>query len=235
LLAKLPTEAKVESLVTVGSAASEIAERAAALKATLIVMGRGAHRAYRDAFLGSTAERVVRRALLPVLVVRRAPRTPYRRPALALDMDEAAPEAVKQLLRVVPAPRPTVTVIHAFSVPYEGLIYPSLSEDQAHELRSQFARKATQELTTLLASAGGRVQGTLHESPYWAKHVRHGAPLRVIEKVVEKADTDLLVLGTHGYSGVAHLFLGTVAGDVLRQVACDVLVAPPRRDRSPAR
>lgn len=37
------------------------------------------------------------------------------------------------------------------------------------------------------------------------------------------------MLGTHGYSGVAHVLLGTVAGDVLREVACDVLVVPGLR------
>lgn len=57
----------------------------------------------------------------------------------------------------------------------------------------------------------------------------------MIEKVVKKADTDLLVLGTHGYSRVAHVLLGTVAGDVLREVACDVLVVPGlRRAEEPA-
>jgi nucleotide-binding universal stress UspA family protein len=39
----------------------------------------------------------------------------------------------------------------------------------------------------------------------------------------------LLVLGTRGYTGVAHILFGTVAGDVLRAVACDVLVVPPTR------
>jgi nucleotide-binding universal stress UspA family protein len=229
---RLPSDAKVDCLVTVGSAASDIAERAAALKVGLIVMGRGERRALRDAFLGSTAERVVRRALLPVLVVRRAARSAYRRPALALDTDEAAQEAVNQLLRIVPAPRPTVTVIHAFSAPYEGLIYPSLSEDQAQEHRRHFQQQAARELSALLADALARARVTSPEAPRWAKHVHHGTPVRVIEKVIEKADTDLLALGTHGYSGLAHLFLGTVAGDVLREVSCDVLVAPPRPERS---
>jgi nucleotide-binding universal stress UspA family protein len=56
----------------------------------------------------------------------------------------------------------------------------------------------------------------------------HGSPRLVIEKAVKKADTDLLVLGTHGYASVAYLFFGTVAGDVLREVSCDVLIVPPR-------
>jgi len=46
---------------------------------------------------------------------------------------------------------------------------------------------------------------------------------------VRKLDTDLLLLGTHGYSGIARAFLGTTAGDILRDVRCDVLVVPPRR------
>jgi nucleotide-binding universal stress UspA family protein len=57
--------------------------------------------------------------------------------------------------------------------------------------------------------------------------VRHGFAQAVIEKAVKNEDTDLLVLGTQGYTGLAHLFLGTVAGDVLREVKCDVLVVPP--------
>jgi nucleotide-binding universal stress UspA family protein len=66
-------------------------------------------------------------------------------------------------------------------------------------------------------------------APSWKTHVQCGSARLVIEKVVEKADTDLLVLGTHGYSGVAHVLLGTVAGDELREVACDVLVVPGLR------
>ncbi len=46
-----------------------------------------------------------------------------------------------------------------------------------------------------------------------------------------KADTDLLVLGTRGRSGAAYVFLGSIAGDLLRAAKCDVLIVPPTRDR----
>ena len=42
-----------------------------------------------------------------------------------------------------------------------------------------------------------------------------------------RAETDLLVLGTHGYSGAAYVLLGTVAGELRRVARCDVLVVPP--------
>ena len=53
------------------------------------------------------------------------------------------------------------------------------------------------------------------------------SPREIVEKVTERAETDLLVLGTRGRSGAAYVLLGTVAGDLLRAARCDVLVVPP--------
>lgn len=220
----------IQSLIKVGAAAAEIARCASSVKAELIVMGRGGGRAVRDLFLGSTAERVIRRGQLPVLVVRLAPRTPYRRPALALDLDQAAHEIVTWVLRVIPAPRPKVAVIHACDSPYRGMIYPSLSTDDAEEYRDHHRRKAVREITRRLAASLVPAKLAPGDAPSWRMHVGYGSARALITKAVKQAETDLLVLGTHGYTGVAHALLGTVAGDVLRDVACDVLVVPPRRD-----
>jgi nucleotide-binding universal stress UspA family protein len=221
----------IEPLVTLGAAAKEIAARATALKAELIVMGRGRGRALRDSFLGSTAERVVRHAQLPVLVVRLAPRTAYSRPALALDLDQAAHDVVRFMLLVLPPPRPRVEVIHAFDDPHGGLVYPSLSEDAAEERKDELRSDATRELTKLLSAALAKAHVRPENVPFWKTHVRYGSPRIVVEKAVKKRKNDLLVLGTHGYAGAAYLFLGTVAGDLLRAARCDVLVVPPIRPR----
>jgi nucleotide-binding universal stress UspA family protein len=69
------------------------------------------------------------------------------------------------------------------------------------------------------------------DAPRWKTHVRYGSPRIVVEKAVRKAETDLLVLGTRGYSGAAYAFLGTVSGDLLREAKCDVLVVPPAASR----
>ncbi|HEY6559572.1 MAG TPA: universal stress protein [Polyangiaceae bacterium] len=217
----------IEPLVKLGAAAKEIAACATALKAELIVMGRGRGRALRDTFLGSTAERVVRNAQLPVLVVRLAPRTAYSRPALALDLDQAAHEVVRFMLLVLPLPRPRVEVIHAFDDPHGGLVYPSLSEDAADERQAELRSDATRELTKLLTRALAKAHVRPEDVPVWKTHVRYGSPRIVVERAAKKRETDLLVLGTHGYSGAAYLFLGTVAGDLLRAARCDALVVPP--------
>lgn len=224
----LPGQVQLKSLVKLGVAADEIAKRAAAVKAELIVMGRGSSRALRDLFIGSTAERVIRQARFPVLVVRLPPRSRYQRPALALDVDPAAHELLQLLLRVVSEPRPRVTVIHAFDVPYQGLVYSSLSQEEVEEYREHHQRRVARDLARLLDGALAEAQVSPLAAPSWKTHIRNGPARSVIEKAVKKANTDLLVLGTHGYSGVAHALLGSVAGDVLREVRCDVLVVPPR-------
>lgn len=231
----LPKGVDVKAVVKVGSAAAEIAECATSTRAELIVMGRGGSRAIRDTFLGSTAERVIRRGQLPVLAVRLAPRAAYARPAVALDLDPGSEDVLAFMLRLIAPPRPRVAMIHAYDTPYQGMVYPSLSQEDADEWRDERGREATQQVAKLLAASLVRANVSSAEAPTWKMHVQCGSARLVIEKVVKNADTDLLVLGTHGYSGVAHVLVGTVAGDVLREVACDVLVVPGlRRSEEPA-
>ncbi len=228
---QLPRKVSIEPRVRVGAAAKEIAAQAAEVGAELILMGRGGGRVVREAFLGSTAERVVRQTQLPVLVVRLAARAAYRRPALALDLDEAAHEAIRLLLRVLPPPRPRVEVIHAFDAPYHGLTYPTLPEHETearkHELRSQATQAVALRLATAMAKEGVRPE----EGPTWRTHVRYGSARTVVEKALRTVEPDLLVLGTHAHTGAAFVFLGTVAGELLRAARCDVLMVPPAQSR----
>jgi nucleotide-binding universal stress UspA family protein len=53
--------------------------------------------------------------------------------------------------------------------------------------------------------------------------VRRGAPHREIVDYAEEHDVDLVVMGTHGRTGLPHLLLGSVAEKVVRTAACPVL------------
>jgi nucleotide-binding universal stress UspA family protein len=110
-------------------------------------------------------------------------------------------------------------VIHAFDVPYPRRVYRSLSEEEAADWSRRFQRQASRELANLLAKSLARAKVRLGDVPLWRAHIRCGSPRLVIKKAVENADTDLLVLGTRGFARVTHPFLGTVSGDVLRDVA----------------
>ncbi len=56
------------------------------------------------------------------------------------------------------------------------------------------------------------------------EHVRVGEPARAIRKFVDDADVDLVVMGSHGRSGLSRALLGSVAEKVLRRTSLPVLV-----------
>ena len=223
----LPRNARIEPLVKLGAVAREIGACATKVRAELIVVGRGGARILRESFLGSTAERIVRQARLPVLVVRLPPRASYRRPALALDLDQVAHQVVRLSLQILPPPRPGVAVFHAFNIPRQGMSYPSLSQDEAAEVKDEFRLKASEELAELLATALARANVPPEDALAWTTHVWYGSPRMVVRTALRRIEPDLLALGSRGYSGAAYAFLGTVAGDLLRAAKCDVLVVPP--------
>lgn len=53
--------------------------------------------------------------------------------------------------------------------------------------------------------------------------VRHGVPFHEICRYAKQQSVDLLVLGTHGRTGLAHFLLGSVAERVVRSSPCPVL------------
>ena len=54
--------------------------------------------------------------------------------------------------------------------------------------------------------------------------VRWGKPFQEIVKTAEKLPADLIVLTTHGYTGIKHAYLGSTAERVVRHARCPVLV-----------
>lgn len=55
------------------------------------------------------------------------------------------------------------------------------------------------------------------------RQIRHGSPFVEILRYVKEADIDLIVIGTHGRTGLKHVFLGSVAERVVRKASCSVL------------
>jgi nucleotide-binding universal stress UspA family protein len=65
-------------------------------------------------------------------------------------------------------------------------------------------------------------------------HVVQGVAPSAIVAVAEKCQADLIVMGTHGRSGLSRMVLGSVAESVMRQAHCPVLtVKPGKTERVP--
>ncbi|MBI4380153.1 MAG: universal stress protein [candidate division NC10 bacterium] len=71
------------------------------------------------------------------------------------------------------------------------------------------------------------MQKTAETQVSFHPEVRVGAEYQEITKLAEKEKIDLIVMGTHGRTGLAHAFLGSVAERVVRYAPCPVLTVKP--------
>lgn len=57
----------------------------------------------------------------------------------------------------------------------------------------------------------------------------NGAPWHEVVQLAKKDGADLIVVGTHGRTGLRHALVGSVAEKIVRHAPCAVLVVPPKR------
>jgi nucleotide-binding universal stress UspA family protein len=58
--------------------------------------------------------------------------------------------------------------------------------------------------------------------------LKEGTPFREIPKVVKEVSADLIVLGTHGRTGLDRFMMGSVAERVARRAPCPILLVKPK-------
>ncbi len=83
------------------------------------------------------------------------------------------------------------------------------------ELETSF-HGAESELSSLAASAQERI-GTVRE------HVCSGKPGAEIVRLAGELHADMIVMGTHGHTGLGRVFIGSVAESVVRKAPCTVV------------
>jgi nucleotide-binding universal stress UspA family protein len=64
--------------------------------------------------------------------------------------------------------------------------------------------------------------------PHHHTYIRRGKMPDVISEIVDKQRIDLLVVGTHGGTGVGKLLMGSVAEGIVRHATCPVLTVGPK-------
>lgn len=77
-----------------------------------------------------------------------------------------------------------------------------------------------------LAEAGDELARTAQElsAPRVDRRIEVGDPASTICRVAEDEDVDVVVVGSHGHTGLTRLFLGSVSEHVVRRAPCPVLV-----------
>jgi nucleotide-binding universal stress UspA family protein len=215
-----PPGLPLRSRVLEGDVAEAIVDTAAAEAVNLIVMSSHGYSGVTRWMLGSVAEKVLNSAACPVLVIR-APR-PLRRILISLDGSPLSEQALRPGLEVAASLGAEVTLLRAVPVlPEDELeqleqIERGLGERLKDELREE-AEAYLKHLAEAHRSAGVDAQTV----------VTVGAPAPGILSYAEAHDVDLIVMATHGRTGLRRWRYGSVTEKVLRGGQHSMLVIRP--------
>ncbi len=184
----------------------------------LMVIGtHGAH-GVRRLWLGSVAEQIVQQAPCHVLVVHER------------DEGEASPQAIKRVLAPIDfsdTSRALLRRARALAEAYNAEI------DLLHVIETPSFLKPITGLATLgdlAPDVGAKAEAYLNRlrdetgapSLRVRTHLEEGQPASRIVQFAQEHDTDLIVIATHGLSGMKRFFLGSVTERVVRAAPCPV-------------
>jgi nucleotide-binding universal stress UspA family protein len=166
--------------------------------------------------LGTTVDRLLRTASVPVLIAKQRVRSPYRAIVVATDLSAASAHALHTALSFFPGQK--FGLFHAYRAPMAGLT------ENPHRYRDEFRDVAVRQCEDFLERAG--VPADLRAS--FEVTVEPGDANRLLRQYVRDRKTQLAVLGTHGQSALFDILVGSTAKEILSALPCDVMVVPQR-------
>ncbi|MCC6154349.1 MAG: universal stress protein [Candidatus Hydrogenedentes bacterium] len=215
---------KSETHVVLGNPTEEILRLAEQTDATLIVIATHGRSGVEHLVFGSVAEKIVRQSPVPVLSVKHPEHEFVKEYDLSLEIkrvlfptdfspfsDKALPFA-KSFAQEFDA---TLVIFHATEVP---IVLPEIVPDSVVQLGPQMEDESRQLVQKMCDNITGvKVEG----------EVRVGTAFREIASYADKTGVDLIVVPTHGRSGLSHVLFGSVAEKVVRVARCPVLTIRP--------
>ncbi|MDZ4701875.1 MAG: universal stress protein [Rhodothermales bacterium] len=191
--------------------------------ATHIVLGPHSGTAASARLLGTTAERIIRTASIPCLLLRGLVVHPPERIGAAIDLSSMSPQIVAEAARW--AMRCAGPDVATLATPAFQLIYVGWSVEHIDNpgIEQTVVRPGIEQ-----ALAGAReVLGTSQNLDARTEVRWENEPVKPILQWAATNQIDLLVVGTHGRKGLIRALLGSTAMAIARDAACPVLLVPP--------
>ena len=137
---------------------------------------------------------------------------------VATDFSPCARAAGQYALELAARLDATLTLLHVYRIPAypvpDGMIYPG--PEAVATLLTESQRSLERERAALATPRGARIDVRATEGNSWEE----------IVSLARREKYELIVVGTHGRTGLAHLLLGSVAESVVRHASCPVLTVP---------
>lgn len=224
-VADVAGDVPVETAVVEGQTEETILEYAADVDADLVVMGTGGRRGLRRFVTGDVTEYVVRQSPVPVMTVQAVedpPETDYGRVLIPTDGSEAAMAAIDHALAVAGAFDATLHAVNVVDVRAISAGSDAMPDAGLVERLVERGEADTGVVAERAAEAGVNVVTEVHE----------GTPAGAILEYADEEGMDLVVMGTHGRTGLDRLLLGSTTERVIRRSPVPVLATRPDGDDS---
>ena len=221
--AALPPLAELKPLIRVGQAAPEILQAADAEHADVIVMSTHGASGVRKLLFGSTTERVLRDAIVPVIVTPGSNHGPesveswirgIRTVLVPVDFSEFSPHQVRVAQGLAEGVDASLVVVH--------VIEPLASPDH-------FRRMASAVDAVRAANARTRLDALLHEAPSRLRHttdIAHGDAAGEIARLAREHEAGAIVMALHTSPQTGRR-IGTITYRLLCQTPAVVIALPP--------
>jgi len=208
---------EVDTEVGVGHPAREIVDFSENHDIDEIIMGSHGREPPARILFGSIAERVLRRAPVPVTIVRPHQRRATAHHLVPIDGSQQSTKALEYACSVFPDVE--TTIIHAID-PMET----HYGDGQLVHSEKEY-EQLTQQAEQLLAEADALAEE--YDATVRSTTVVEWGPNRPVDAIltyVENNDVDHVIMGSHGRSGVSRILLGSVAERVARRSPAPVTV-----------
>jgi nucleotide-binding universal stress UspA family protein len=209
---------QVEYEVRKGKPFVELIIASRAWLADLIVVGGPS--LTEEPFLGSTDERILRKALVPVMVVKKPLSIEAKTFLVPTDFSSCARRAAEEAITLAKNFSGRVFFFHVLD------LNPSYTIAYAHELgvAVPIPPPLPEELEPEWEAF---LSGLDLEKVHWEKCAEEGQAATAIVRKAKQMQADMIVMGTHGRSGLPHVLLGSVAEKVARTASIPVLTIRP--------
>lgn len=225
---------KTDHAVLRGRPADALLDRIDRHRPDLVIVGNRGLSALDRTLLGSVSAELVDGSTAPVLVARRPT---LERVVVAVDGSDVASEAVATVRHW---PFLAMTEVRALSVaPAPASWWPddiAAGGNVAAAVDNDAGPESPRELENLREhqSIAAEAAASLREAGFSADpEVVAGSPGATIVAFASDWSADLVIMGSHGRTGLARLLLGSVARSVLNHASCSVLII--RRHADPVR
>lgn len=206
---------KFDTKIIVGVPHVEILNTVTREKIDLVILGIHRHTKRKEPLIGNIIERVVKHTLKPVLIVTNRAELDYDNILIGVDFNSHSKKSLKLAFGLFKNSR--FHLVHTYFMPFLDIVGDTRElEEVALDSSIRGINSMVKESLKEIGKLPGRYKIN--------QQVKEGSITTVLKEEFARLKPELLVLGTHGRSGLAKAIIGSVTEKFLANPLCDILV-----------